>query len=75
MMHFIHLNSIPVQLGAPLPSVIHSLEIQVPFMPISFPSEQVPQLKAWLNQLVDRLDCEYFTYNGVLIPTNEITKF
>ncbi len=74
-MHFIHLNGIPVQLGAPLPFAITCLQIQMPFMPISFPSEQVPALKTWLNSIVDCLDCDYFTYNGVLIPTDEITKF
>lgn len=74
MLHFIFLNGVPTQLGAPLPSVIRSLEIRIP-MPIAFPEHQVPELKAWLNDLVDRLDCDYFSYNNILIPTNEITKF
>lgn len=75
MLQFIYLNGIPVQLGSPLPVSIHSLQIQMPIMSIAFPSEQVPALKEWLNSIVDRLDCDYFSYNGVLIPTNEITKF
>ena len=75
MMHFTYLNGIPVQLGSPLPSSIYSLQVVVPPLPVAFPLEQVPQLKAWLNDLVDRLTCDYFTYNGVLIPTDDITKF
>ncbi len=74
MFQFIYLNGIPVPLGSSLPSIITSLQIHVPPI-ISFPSEQVPQLKQWLNSIVDRLDCDYFSYNGVLIPTDEITKF
>lgn len=75
MLQFIYLNGIPVQLGSPLPTTITSLQIQMPPMLISFPSEQVPALKEWLNSIVDHLDCDYFSYNGVLISTNEITKF
>lgn len=75
MLQFIYLNGLPTQLGSPLPITIHSLQIQMPFTPVAFPLEQVPALKIWLNSLVDRLNCDYFSYNGVLIPTNEITKF
>lgn len=75
MLQFIYLNGTPTQLGSPLPSTIHSLVIHMPPVPIAFPEHQVPALKAWLNDLVDRLDCDYFSYNNVLIPTNEITKF
>ena len=32
-------------------------------------------IKAWLNDVVDRLDTEYAAYNGTLIKSTELRKF
>ena len=70
----IQINGMAIQLGAPLPSSIHHFEVTL-YMPIQLPKEQAVQLKSWLNQIIDKLDCEYVSYNNVLIPANELKKF
>jgi len=68
------INGIHTQLGANLPTTIHALDVSVRF-PTQIPLNQVPQVKAWLNNIIDRLDSEYSTYNGILIPSSELKKF
>jgi hypothetical protein len=74
-MNFVYINGIPMQLGSPLPVTIQSFIISMPPMPVQFPSDQVPQLKQWLNSIIDRLTCSHFTYNNVLIPIEDLIKF
>lgn len=68
------INNQPYQLGQPPPTQITHLDITI-HMPIQIPSNQTPHIKAWLNLIIERLDCDYVTYNGTLIPTSELTKF
>jgi hypothetical protein len=68
------INNRKVMLGEPLPKSIANLEISC-FPGVSIPLEQAPLIKQWLNQIVDNVDCEYVTYNKVLIPSNELKKF
>lgn len=74
MFYKISINNKAVQLGQPLPEVITSCVIDV-FPGVTIPSEQVPQLKVWLNQLHDKLACEYVQYNGVLMQPSDLNKF
>jgi len=62
------------QLGAPLPTEIFSLDIQL-LMPMQIQPTQSPLIKQWLNQIIDKLNCEYVSYNKILIPVNELKKF
>lgn len=70
----IQINGMAIQLGAPLPSKIHHLSIQLLF-PIQLPIEQSSLVKQWLNQIIDNLDCEYISYNNILIPSKDLKKF
>jgi len=69
------INEQPFQIGQPLPSSITSLSISHIKFPIPIDPRQVPQIKAWLNQLMDSLDTDWITYNDVLISTEELVKF
>lgn len=68
------INQQQVQLGQPLPPSIQHFAITIS-MPMQIPSDQAVHLKGWLNAIIDRLDTDYVTYNGVLIPASELTKF
>lgn len=70
----IAINGQPYQLGQPPPTKITHLDIAIR-MPMQVPSDQTPHIKAWLNSVIDNLDCDYVTYNGTLIPASELTKF
>ena len=70
----IQINGMSIQLGAPLPNSIYHFEVTL-YIPTQLPKEQAVQFKSWLNQIIDKLDCEYVTYNDVLIPVNELKKF
>jgi hypothetical protein len=72
----ISINKQHVQLGSPLPDVITELAIQTnPFILLQVDSAQATFIKAWLNDVVDRLDTEYVLYNGTLIKSTELRKF
>ena len=68
------INHQPIEIGNPLPDRITSLVVHL-FMNMQIPSSQAPLIKAWLNSVIDRLDCDYVTYNGTLIPAHELKKF
>jgi len=70
----IKLNTVPVNIGAKLPSTITSCVIES-FPGILIKTEQVPLVKKWLNDMVDKLTCKYVSFNGTLIETIEIQKF
>jgi len=68
------INGVRTQLGSNLPATVHAFDVSLTF-PTQIPLNQVPQVKAWLNSIIDRLDSEYCTYNGILIPSSELKKF
>jgi len=70
----ISINGMSTQLGASLPNEIFSLDIQL-LMPMQIQPTQSPLIKQWLNQIIDKLNCEYVSYNKILIPINELKKF
>ena len=72
----ISINKQQVQIGCPLPDTITEFAIQTnPFILVQVDPAQATYIKAWLNNLVDRLDIEYVLYNGTLIKSTELRKF
>lgn len=70
------INSQPVQIGCQLPDVITQLSLDLnPFIQLQCEQHEVAIIKAWLNDVVDRLDTEYVTYNGTLVKSTELRKF
>ena len=67
-------NNTPIQLGTPLPKTITMFKITC-LLPITIPKSQAPLVRQWLNTIVERLDCEYIEYNGVLVNVEEIELF
>ena len=70
----IHINGSLYQFGLPLPDKIHHLAVYLHFN-TQIPYEDASALKAFLNNVIDRLTCEYVSYNDILIPTSELKKF
>ena len=64
----------PISLGGYFTTPIISLDIQLLY-PMQIHSHQTPQLKQWLNSIIDNLDCEYVSYQNVLIPSSELRRF
>lgn len=70
------INKQQVQIGCKLPDSITELSIQTnPLIRLQCESSEVALIKAWLNDIVDRLDTEYVLYEGVLIRSDELRKF
>ena len=70
----ISINNQLVELGSPLPDSIYEFSVLL-FMNVTLDAASTIAVKAWLNNIVDRLDTDYVSYNNVLIPTNELVKF
>ena len=70
----VSINNQLVELGSPLPDLIYELSVLL-FMNVTLDAASTIAIKAWLNNIVDRLDTDYVFYNNVLIPTNELVKF
>ena len=70
----VSINNRLVELGAPLPDSIYEFSVLL-FMNVALNAASTIAVKAWLNNIVDRLDTDYVSYNNVLIPTNELVKF
>lgn len=68
------INSNKIRIGDPLPQTIHYFEVTI-HMPMHIQTQQVPLVKQWLNDVIDKLECEYVIYNGILIPSDELQKF
>ena len=68
------INNRRFQLGEALPSSIHHFAV-TSFLPMGIPSEQAVHLKQWLNTAIDRITCDYVSFNNVLIPSDELHKF
>ena len=72
----ISINKQQVQIGCQLPDIITELAIQTnPFIRLQVDPAQTTFIKAWLNDVVDRLDTEYVSYNGTLIKSTDLRKF
>ena len=70
----VSINNQLVELGSPLPDSIYEFSVLL-FMNVTLDAASTIAIKAWLNNIVDRLDTDYVSYNNVLIPTNELVKF
>ena len=70
----VSINNQLVELGSPLPDSIYEFSVLL-FMNVTLDAASTTAIKAWLNNIVDRLDTDYVSYNNVLIPTNELVKF
>jgi len=71
-------NGKPQELGAEVPPVITALAIVFnphPMVPVRVPIQQVPKLKAWLNQIINNCTCSHVSYNKVLIATTDCKLF
>ncbi len=72
----ISINKQQVQLGCKLSNKITEFALQTnPFIQLQVDPAQATWIKAWLNDIVDRLDTEYVLYNGTLIKSAELRKF
>lgn len=70
------INNQSVQIGCQLPDVITQLSLDLnPFIQLQCEQHEVALIKAWLNDVVDKLDTEYVSYNGTLIKSTELRKF
>lgn len=70
------INNQPVQIGCQLPDVITQLSLDLnPFIQLQCEQHEVALIKAWLNDVVDRLDTEYVSYNGTLVKSTDLRKF
>lgn len=70
----VSINNQLVELGSPLPDSIYEFSVLL-FMNVTLDATSTIAVKAWLNNIIDRLDTDYVSYNNVLIPTNELVKF
>ena len=70
----VSINNQLVELGSPLPDSIYEFSVLL-FMNVTLDAASTIAIKAWLNNIVDRLDTDYVSYNNALIPTNELVKF
>ena len=72
----ISINKQQVQIGCQLPDVITQLSLDLnTLIQLQCEQHEVALIKAWLNDVVDRLDTEYVLYNGTLIKSAELRKF
>ena len=70
------INNQPVQIGCQLPDVITQLSLDLnPFIQLQCEQHEVALIKAWLNDVLDRLDTEYVAYNGTLVKSTDLRKF
>ena len=72
----ISINKQLVQIGCILPDKITEFALQTnPFIQLQVDPAQATWIKSWLNDVVDRLDTEYVTYNETLVKSAELRKF
>lgn len=69
------INNRPVQIGCQLPDVITQFSLLNPLIQLQCEQHEVALIKVWLNDVVDRLDTEYVTYNGTLVKSTDLRKF
>jgi len=75
-MFSIIVNGVNTKIGNPLPAEVSQLEIKISklSMAINIPKLQTPLVKLWLEELADKLTCDYVTYNNVLVKVSELEK-
>ena len=72
----ISINKEQVQIGCPLSNTITEFAIETnPFIRLQVDPAQATFIKAWLNDVVDRLGTEYVLYNGTLVKSTDLRKF
>lgn len=72
----ISINKQQVQLGCILSDKITEFALQTnPFIRLEVEPAQATFIKAWLNDVVDRLDTEYVLYSGTLVKSTDLRKF
>lgn len=72
----IKINGAETQLGSQIPNEVYSLSIDFrSIFPQPIERTQAVLIKQWLNNLVDNITSDYVSFNGTLIPTNELNKF
>ena len=72
----ISINKQQVQLGCKLSNKITEFAVHTTlFIRLEVEPAQATWIKAWLNDIVDRLDTEYVLYNGTLVKSTELRKF
>ena len=72
----ISINKQLVQLGCKLSNKITEFAVYTTlFIRLEVEPAQATWIKAWPNDIVDRLDTEYILYNGTLIKSAELRKF
>ena len=72
----ISINKQQVQIVCQLPDIITELAIQTnPFIRLQVDPAEATYIKAWFNDIVDRLDTEYVLYNGTLVKSTDLRKF
>ena len=72
----ISINKQQVQIGYQLPDVITQLSLDLnTLIQLQCEQHEVALIKAWLNDVVDRLDTEYVSYNGTLVKSTDLRKF
>lgn len=70
------INNQSVQIGCQLPDVITQFSLDLnPLIQLQCEQHEATYIKAWLNDVVDRLDTEYVLYNGTLIKSTDLRKF
>lgn len=70
------INNQSVQIGCQLPDVITQFSLDLnPLIQLQCEQHEVVLIKAWLNDIVDRLDTEYVLYNGILVKSTDLRKF
>ena len=72
----ISINKEQVQISCKLPESITQLSLDLnPFIQLQCEQHEVALIKAWLNDVVDRLDTDYILYNGTLVKSTDLRKF
>ena len=70
------INNQPVQIGCQLPDAITQLSLDLnPLIQLQCEQHEVVLIKAWLNDVIDRLDTKYVAYNGILVKSTDLRKF
>jgi hypothetical protein len=70
----INLNGNPTLIGDPVPDTIEYFNV-VGTQPTHVQPGQTPVVKAWLNEVMDNFTGTHATWNGMLIPADQLVKF
>lgn len=70
----ITINGHSAELGGYIPVKVYSLDIKL-HINVNVSKPQATQIKAWLNEVMKRLDTQYVSYNGTLILATDLKEF